>query len=403
MKKIIGLILGILIIVSAVPVFAQEQTEDRARTYRTMSENSETENDSEEQPALGEQIRERTMIFKNETQQIKEQLRERVIEDSNVSLRERFQRAREITQQQILQARERYQTAKQEYQSARERYQTAKENINRAKSTIARCKEDENEKCTQARTQIKAHSREFLLNTADKVLNVLEQLKAKVEANEDLTEEEAAEMLADLDEQIQEIEAAKAVIEDLDEESTKEDIQEAAKTIKQAWAKTRVVVKKSAGRVVNAKVGGILVQIEQVKIKLDRIIEKLRSEGYEIHGIEAIYADFDDELGKARENYEKARELYESDVEPGEVDEMMKQANQYMREAHKYIKYAHNMLRNLVINIKGLKDGQRLLETPVDEDEEEPEDEEEIEVEEEDDDEEETEPNATVVIVGSEE
>jgi len=311
MRRIYTILVMVLLVLSIMPAALAQQVED----------GNNPENDSEAQPSV--QIRERLRVFRNESSQVKEQIRERMnnISESNLSVRERVQEKlqfrREIAKEQIQKARQRYQTAKQSYLNARQRYQTAKENIQKAKDTVERCRSDDEEACTQARLQIKSQSKNFLESTADRVIGILEQLKAKIEANEDLTEEEASEMMDNLDEQIQKVEDAKGVVENLDNESTTEDIREAANTIKEVWKETKVTAKQSAGRVVNAKVGGIIVQIEHVQEKLDRIIERLQNEGYEIEGIEAIYADFEDELGKARENYEKARELYQSAAEPG--------------------------------------------------------------------------------------
>lgn len=308
-------------------------------------------------------------------------------------------------------AREKYQEAKERLVAARENYQEAKLRVREAKKAIAECVNGETEECARIRAQIKVHSKNFLLNTADRVLSVLDKLKARIEANEDLTDEQQAEMLADLDAKTEGIEDAKAVIEGLTNESTKQEIREAAQTIKQAWIETRAVMKRNAGRLVNEKIGGIIVQVEHVREKLDKIIKRLQSQGYEIQGIELIYADFDDELGKARENYEKAKDLFESGLGKDAAE-----AQDFMRQAHQHIKNAHQMLRNLVINIKGLKDGQRILETPVselDEDEAEEAEREETEAEEAEAEEieEETaeenatetiaEPQASVVVIGT--
>jgi hypothetical protein len=366
MRKIYTILVMALLVLSMLPAaFAQQ-----AANQEPAGNSAGTANDSEVQESV--QIRTRLRVLQNESAQVKEQIRERIrnISESNLSVQERLQFRREIAKEQIQLARQRYQTAKQSYLNARQRYQTAKSNIEKARNTINRCRDAESEECTQAANQMKLHSKNFLESTADRVLNILEQLKAKVEANEDLTEEEASEMLSNIDEQIQKIEEAKDTIENLDNESTKEDIREAANTIKEAWRETKVIAKQRAGRIVNAKVGGIIVQIEHVKEKLDRIIERLKNEGYEIEGIEQIYADFEVELEKAGENYEKARELYQSAAAPGEIDEVMKQANDYMRKAKQHIQNAHKMLRNLVINIKGLQNGQRLLETSDEETEE---------------------------------
>ncbi len=202
-----------------------------------------------------------------ETVDESEEETEEDVEDETevLPLRARLANARQIAADKMEQARQRYQEARQRYTRAKERYQEVKLNLGEAKGILARCGEDETEECITAGRQVRIHARDFLLNTADRVLDVLEKLKAKTEANEDLSEEQAAEILADLDARIEEIEDAKAVIENLGNESTKQEIKEAAQTIKQAWSKTRLVMKRSAGRLVNAKIGGIIVKSDHLE------------------------------------------------------------------------------------------------------------------------------------------
>jgi chromosome segregation ATPase len=401
MKKLYTILILAVLVLSMVPAaFAQE-----GKIYKTMSAEPAEENDTQEP------IRERLNVLRNESTQEREQIRERIqnLSEQNLSLRERIQErlkiGREITKEKIEQARERYQEAKEKYQTAKERYAQAKSMVREVKGVIAKCREEDgSERCVQARSQIKVHSKDFLSNTADRIINVLEKLKAKVEANEDLTEEQAAEMIEDIDAKIAEIQAAKESAENLTNVSTKQEIQEAARVLKQKWVKTRVVAKRNAGRLVNEKIGGIIVRAEKLQVKLERILAKLESQGYDTSGIEDKLAEFDAEITAANEKYEAARAQLETRGE----------ANRLMKEARQNLKNAHFILKDIFFSIKGIADGQRLLEAPaeeleeedeIEEDEEEPEveDEEELEDEEEDDDEEETEPNTTVVIVGPEE
>ena len=63
----------------------------------------------------------------------------------------------------------------------------------------------------QARERIKDQGKDFLLSASDTVLETLEKVLAKVEESEDLDADAQAELIADLESQIQEIEDAKAV------------------------------------------------------------------------------------------------------------------------------------------------------------------------------------------------
>jgi len=288
----------------------------------------------------------------------------------------RLLKAREIAKERVEQARERYQTARQRYLTAKERYQNVKQKLTQAKAALRECREDDSEECQKTRRQVKGHSKEFLLNTADRVIQTLEKLKSKVESNEDLTEEEASEMIANIDEKISEIEDAQDVISNLDNESTNEEIRQAARTINNAWKRTRVVLKKSVGRLLNAKIGGIIAKSESLEAKLERIVGKLEEAGNDVTDLEDLIAKFGEKIDEAKTKWQEAKQKYVEAVTPGKVDEVMKEVNQKIKEAHEKLREAHQKLKEIMSKIREMKGSQEALEEAEDS-----EDEEETEVE----------------------
>ncbi len=236
--------------------------------------------------------------------------------------------------------------AKQKSNGAKETYTESRQKVLKAKLKLTDCKGKKSEECTQ----LKENSRMFLVNAADKVLLTLGKIKAKVEASEDLTDEEQSEILADIGESISEIENAKSVIENLDENSTAEEIQEAAKTIKSSWEKTvSTSAKKSVGKLTNAKIHGIVVRSEKLETKLETMLERLDEQGYDITVAEGYLDDFKAEVDEAGENYEAAREQYK---QSGKVN----QANVLMKTAHKDLQEAHKILKDLLKSIRETKE-----------------------------------------------
>ena len=99
------------------------------------------------------------------------------------------------------------QEAAQRYNRAREKYQNAKNKLNQARSKFKEAVESgDEEKAVE-------YGKNYLLHTADLSISALEKIKANIEDNDDLSEEEAAEMIDELDGQIAEHEPAKDNVE----------------------------------------------------------------------------------------------------------------------------------------------------------------------------------------------
>ena len=137
-------------------------------------------------------------------------------------------KARALTKVKLEKARTNFLKAKDNFLKARERYEGAHQKFSEAKLKVEECKEEETEKCMEIKEQIKEHAKESLTAIADRILEHLEKLKAKVESNEDLSEEEAAEIIAKIGEQKTSIEEAKNIIETSETKEQVEASQEAA-------------------------------------------------------------------------------------------------------------------------------------------------------------------------------
>ncbi|MBW2977562.1 hypothetical protein KY331_01835 [Candidatus Woesearchaeota archaeon] len=339
MKKSISILLMAIFVVSLLPVaIAEQESPLRARYQVQVASGNATNADA------------------NQTR---------------ATLRERFQNATPTTIQRIQTARERYQLAKERYLTARQRYQATKLKIQTAKTALSVCRDSESEKCVNIKQRIRAHSGEFLDNIADRVLATLDKIKSKVESNEDLTQEEMQDILSRIDAKIQEVTDAKDVIENLDNESTAEEIKEAARTIKQAWTRTRSVLKRSVGRLIGAKIGGIIVRAEHLETKLTRIVARLEEAGNDVSDIEDLMEKFNESIEEAKDKWELAKEKYAQAVTPGEVDELMKEVNQYLREAHEKLKESHRILKEIMKTIREKRGAQEAItaaetQSPVD-------------------------------------
>jgi len=276
-------------------------------------------------------------------------------------------KARKIAQAKLTSAKQNYVKAKERYLTARRNYISAQNNFREAKGKLKACKNTE--ECNQLRGQTRERAKEFLLKTADNILEHLNKIKAKVESNEDLSEEEANEILEKIDGMIKEIEDAKSTIESSED---KDEIIEAAKTIKQAWVSIRKRLAIHTGRIINARIGGIIVKIKQLEVKLEKILERMEEKGIDTSEIQTLVDDFNAKTNEAKENYESALDKFKeaASKEVKTAHELAVEGHRYMKAAHKSLQEAQKLLRDIVLSIKQ-KGGQEELTAVTEEEAEE--------------------------------
>ncbi len=284
-------------------------------------------------------------------------------------------KARIIAQDKLTKARENYLATKERYQIARQNYIAAQKGFKEAKTRFKECEGEETAECNQWREEIKERAKEFLLNTADRIIEHLNKIKAKVESNEDLSEEEVAEILEEIDEMIQEIENAKSTVESSED---KDEIIEASKTIKQAWLRVKRRLLIHTGRIVNARIGGIIVKIKHLEVRLERILARMEEKGINTSEIQSLVDEFNAKINESKENYENALDKFKEAASAANVEtahELAVEGHRYLKAAHKSLQEAQHLLRDIVLSIKQAG-GEDELNAPEDEAEEEETDEE---------------------------
>ena len=277
-----------------------------------------------------------------------------------------------------------YKIAKLNTEQAKNKYLTSKQKITEIRDEVrVRCTTviGEDRVCEELRLNIRIQSKDFLISSSDKVLNYLGKLKEKTEASENLDEDVKQETLAKIEGRITEFEEERENVEDLDENSSDEEIKQAVLTIQNRWKKAQDDAKLSVGRLANAKIHGIIVKSEQLEIKLDRIMTKLEEKGYDTSSTETLVNEFKAKIEEAKENYDSARAKYDEIEGSGRVNTIMKEANSYMRAAHQNLKEAHMILKQILSEIKATAEAGVIEEDSDNETEEEVEDEDEDEEE----------------------
>jgi len=277
----------------------------------------------------------------------------------------------ELAKTNIAKAREQFELAKQQYATAREQYTEAKQSIEENRERLRECKEEATEDCKLVVKEVKKDVKDFLLGAAGRILAALEKVQSKI-TESSMTDDKKLEILADIEERIAAVEAAKESINALTETSTKAEIKEMTAELKDAWKGARAELKTGVGRLANEKIHGVIVKSEQLQTKLERTIAKLSEQGYDVSGVEELKASFDAKLADAKTHYDAAVAMYAQEVVPGEVDALMKEANAEMKAAQESLKEAHEILKEIVDEIKGVQEKgiEEENETEVEEEEE---------------------------------
>lgn len=260
-------------------------------------------------------------------------------------------KARLISKSMLEKAQANYLQAKEKFQNTKLKYSDTEKKFQKSKEKLANCSGN----CTEIKKEISDNAKMFLLATADNMLEYLNQVKAKAESSEDLTDEESSEMISDIDSMIKEINDAKSVIES---SKDKAQIMDAAKQIKQAWAKINKRILVHTGKVINARVGGILVKSKQLEVKLERVLARMEEQGKNTTQIQPIIDNFDAKIQEAKASYESALKKFNEALlthDSQKAHQIALEGHKLMKDASKSLQEAQKLLKDVIqmINDKG--------------------------------------------------
>ena len=242
---------------------------------------------------------------------------------------------------------ENYKEARQKYQNAKDKHKEIKEDLTEYRQAFKDAVDSEDEKAAMSA------AKEYLGKVADLVINSLEKIGAKIEENDDLSQEEVDEMLADIEAKIAQITEAKTQVEAA---QTKEEIKVAGKTITQSWNKMKNQVELHASRVVRATVQDVIKRAEFLERKLYSGIEKLQNAEHDTTEVEDLLEDFASYIGSAKENFAAAKEAFNDardTTEDGEaVKDLVHEGQEYLKQANEDMKEANKLSKEILKKIR---------------------------------------------------
>jgi hypothetical protein len=237
---------------------------------------------------------------------------------------------------------------------ARDAIKAERAKISALGDELRSCKGKNTEDCKQKRASGKTTVKQTLMNAADHVLKLLNDAKARIEASEINAKEEAT---SKIDAHIASIDAAKAKVEALTEESTREEYNTANKELRNAINEARKDLKTSAHSLVSRRMGVVIQMAEQLEKRLDNALAKLAEKGVDTSNVDI--GAFKAKVDEAKRLHSEAIALFEQSktaANDAKAD-LVKQANKKLREAHAALKESHQILKDIVSQLKRVNQG----------------------------------------------
>lgn len=249
-----------------------------------------------------------------------------------------------LTQAELTKLRERHDKAKEEFKHA-------KDELNEERKALKEAHEKRDEKASLE------HAKNYLLRVAEALTNHLEKLKAKVQENKNIADDEEAKIVAEIDAKIAEVAEIKAEVEAA---ATKEHVKEASKKLREMWSKLKHIIDLHAKRVVAARVEGIVHRGLVLEKKLDHVLEKAKEKGIEVD-VSAEISMFSEKIALSKDKHTQAQaKLSEAldlrskgeAADSDKIKSLMNEANQLLKESRDALKEAHDVLKTILKKIK---------------------------------------------------
>ena len=232
------------------------------------------------------------------------------------------------------------------------------------KDAILKCKNNlDTEECKILQNEVRALTKDYLLNVADTLIAHLQRIKEKVLSSEELEEGEVNEIVNNIDSKISELEKVKLEIRDAD---SREKLIEVVKNMRTILKDVKIESDEDVGKLRKGHIGEIIKRSEKLEIKLQRVLEKFDNDGQNITNIQPLIDDFNKKISDAREHYNLAIELFDKAKQferTNETNQTIEVRHQYIKDAHEHLRVAHNdlkeaneILKQIFRALKGIDD-----------------------------------------------
>lgn len=252
--------------------------------------------------------------------------------------------------------------AKEKFAQVKEKFNQVKQKLEQAGAKLEKAKENkickdkpDSEECTKAREELRLAAKEKLSSQAEQILENLNKIKSNVEANEALSEEDSAKIIAFIDEKIAAVTAAKAKI---DAAQTKEEIVAAAKELANLWGEMKHKVQAYVGHIVNSRMAGIIVKSSQLEAKLERTIERMTENGKDTATVQPLVDSFKEKIVLAKDKFKQSQSLFleiredKMNMTGTEMGQKVQEAQGLLKESKAALEEAKSILKEIVAKLR---------------------------------------------------
>jgi len=244
---------------------------------------------------------------------------------------------------------QKYDTAKSEYLKIDDFYKNARQDWLTARNRYIQYKNAENLENALEK------GGDFLLRADKTLVRRLEMISAYAEGEPSISEEEKQNILSELDSYITWLEQKQPEIEGA---TTKEELVNIAKTIRNKWLEIRPATKRIVGQIMNAKVFWAINKVEIASDRVDSAIQKLQEQGKDTTALEAWLSDFNAKIDLAKRKYQAAKEKYAEIKNVGDADRLFREGNAFVKEANQYLRDAYKNLKKIVKELRRYRTGE---------------------------------------------
>ena len=241
----------------------------------------------------------------------------------------------------------------------RQRFEDAKANLSAAKEELNDARKALKEAISERKEELTLlNSRFYLLKSINLLIFQLEKTKIEVKANEHISDEEEARIIADIDAQISDLNSFKAEVEAA---TTKEQFKELARKLREKWRELREVkLLLHAERVLAARVEGLVKRSIVLEKRLDKILEKANESNISIN-VSFEMELFSEKIATAEDKYKQAQaklaaafnlSLTNETANFEKIKELIREVRELRKEAHEALKQAHDVLKIIVLRIR---------------------------------------------------
>ena len=252
-------------------------------------------------------------------------------------------------------ANERYQIIKDQYNNTRLKFEEAKDIFEKTNKQLGKLKDEES---TQ---ELKQTTKDYLISAISLAQSQLQIMKYRVENSEKgYFPFNAITIIDGHTAQLEQLE------EKVENANSTQELIDAHKELKQIVVDINLETRYYMGIVLNNRIDNFIIKADNVSIRLDSAIQKLKAQGNDTTKFEKEFTDFKDAVKKAKESQTKTKELFATHngfaidgtiKNERNANKFLKPGNKLQKETIKDLRTAGNQviqfvkdLRRLVVN-----------------------------------------------------